>query len=215
MWNGEKLLAVMKLEDGAVFRNFVRMSPSDFEMLWQIIGCKTAQTKRQYRTAILPFIQLAFMFRYLASGESFTNLIYTFQISKQSTSAVIPEVCEALIDALRTYVKVSDCNQFYSMCRTLWDPTTVWTLSNHWHTMCFVTYTFSKSHVLSIAKKCADMECWITCNWLEDRLYTDGEEFDEDAPFWWSSAAVTREWEHGECVPEAPQYAVCTICQLK
>jgi len=50
--------------------------------------------------------------------------MYTFKISKQSTPEIIPEVCEALIDALRTYVKVSDCNQLYSMCCTLWDPVT-------------------------------------------------------------------------------------------
>jgi len=55
------------------------------------------------------------MLRYSASGESFTNLVDTFKISKQSTPEIIPEVCEALIDALRSHVKVGDCNQFYSM----------------------------------------------------------------------------------------------------
>jgi len=96
----------MKIEDGTVFRNFVGMTPYDFEILRQIIGCKIAQTKRQYRAAVPPFIQLAVTFRYLASGESFTNHMYTrtFKISEQSTSAVIPKVCEALIDTLRTYV---------------------------------------------------------------------------------------------------------------
>ena len=50
--------------------------------------------------------------------------MYTFKISKQSTVAIIPKVCEALIDARGTYVKVSDCNQFYSMCCTLWNSVT-------------------------------------------------------------------------------------------
>jgi hypothetical protein len=89
-------LADMKIEDGAVFRNFVRMTTSDFEILRQIIGCKIAQTKRQYRAAIPPFIQLAVTFRYLASDKSFINHTYTFKISKQSTSAVIPKVCVKL-----------------------------------------------------------------------------------------------------------------------
>jgi hypothetical protein len=48
MWNGENLLADLKLEDGAGFRNVVRMTASDFEMLLQIIGCKTAQTDTKY-----------------------------------------------------------------------------------------------------------------------------------------------------------------------
>ena len=53
-------------------------------------------------------IQINIVVRYLASGESFTSLMYTFKISKQSISAIIPEVCEALINALKTYIKVSN-----------------------------------------------------------------------------------------------------------
>jgi hypothetical protein len=183
------------------------MTASDFEMLLQIIGCKTAQTDTKYWAAIPLFIQLAVTFRYLARSE------YIFKISKQSTSAVIPEVCEALIDILSTYVKESDCNQFYSVlyfvrygniiCQAY--TSTVWKLNDHLHTKCYLTYTFSKSHIFSIAKKCAGSKCWVTCNWLQDRLYTDGEEFDDEAQLWWSSATVTREWEHAEYVPEAPE----------
>jgi hypothetical protein len=47
-WNGENLLANLKLDDGAGFRNFVRLTPSDIERLQQVIGCKTAQTKTKY-----------------------------------------------------------------------------------------------------------------------------------------------------------------------
>lgn len=75
-----------------------------------------AKIDTKYRAAIPLFIQLAVIFGYLASGESFTNLMYMFKISKQSTSPIIPELCEALTDALRTYVKVSNCSTFYSMC---------------------------------------------------------------------------------------------------
>ena len=89
-------MADMKIEDGTVFRNFVGMTPYDFEILRQIIGCKIAQTKRQYRAAIPPFIQLAVTFRYLASDESFINHMYTFKISKQSTYVVIPKLCVKL-----------------------------------------------------------------------------------------------------------------------
>jgi hypothetical protein len=38
-WYGENILAYLKLEDGAGFRNFVRMTVSDFEILLQIISC--------------------------------------------------------------------------------------------------------------------------------------------------------------------------------
>lgn len=79
-WYGENLLADLNLQDGADFRNFVRMTPYDFEKSLQIIRCKISQTDTQYRAAIPPSIQLAVMLRYLASGESFTSLMYTFKI---------------------------------------------------------------------------------------------------------------------------------------
>lgn len=42
MWCGGNLLEDLELESvaGAHFRNFVRMTPSDFEELLQMIGCK-------------------------------------------------------------------------------------------------------------------------------------------------------------------------------
>ena len=38
---------------------------------------------------------------YLDSGYSFSILMYTFNISKQSISMTVPEVCEAFIAALQ------------------------------------------------------------------------------------------------------------------
>jgi hypothetical protein len=66
-------LAYLKLEDGAGFRNFVRMTLSDFEILLQIIGSKISGTETKYRTPIPPSIRLAVTVRYLAAGESFTK----------------------------------------------------------------------------------------------------------------------------------------------
>ena len=102
-------------------QKFCQNDNFNFGMVWQIIGCKMAKTDTQYRAAIPLLIWLAVTFRYLASGESFTNLMYMFKISKQSTSAIISEMCEALTDALRTNIKISNCSKFYSMCCILWD----------------------------------------------------------------------------------------------
>jgi hypothetical protein len=66
-------LADLRPEDGAGFRNFVRMTSSDFEILLQIICSKTSGTETTYRAAIPPSIRLPVMLRYLAAGESFTK----------------------------------------------------------------------------------------------------------------------------------------------
>jgi hypothetical protein len=70
---GENLLADLKLENGAVFRNFVRMTPSDFEIVLQIIGSKISGTDAKYPAAIRPPVRLAVTLRYLATGEPFTK----------------------------------------------------------------------------------------------------------------------------------------------
>lgn len=58
------------------------------------------------RQAIPSQIRLAVTLRYLATGDSYTTLMYLFHISKQSISKIIPEVCKSIIDALKEYVKV-------------------------------------------------------------------------------------------------------------
>ena len=68
---------------------------------------KYLEKNTKYRKAITPDIIVAITLRYLASGDSFTSLMYTFRISKQTISTVVPEVCEALISALKGYIKVS------------------------------------------------------------------------------------------------------------
>lgn len=94
-------MAGLSPQDGAGFRNFVRMTPYDFEKSLQIIHCKISRTDTQYRMSIPLSVQLAVMLRYLASGKSLTSLMYTFNISKQSITALIPEVCESVINALK------------------------------------------------------------------------------------------------------------------
>ena len=89
------------------FSNFTRMTPSDFEELLQMVGGKISKCDTRFRETIPASIRLAVTLRFLASGESFTSLMYTFRISKQSKSRFVPEVCEAIITSLKRFVKVS------------------------------------------------------------------------------------------------------------
>lgn len=89
------------------YKNFTRMSPTDFEYLLTIIAPKISRQDTIMRSAISPQDRLALTLRFLATGDSYTSLQYTFRISKQSMSCIVPEVCEAIIKALKENIKVS------------------------------------------------------------------------------------------------------------
>lgn len=89
------------------FRNFLRMSCTEFEHLLNLIGPKIAKKNTTFRNAISIKERLGLTLRFLATGDSYHSLMYLFKISKQVISRTIPEVCEALTDALKSYVKVS------------------------------------------------------------------------------------------------------------
>ncbi|KAL4125919.1 hypothetical protein QTP88_010156 [Uroleucon formosanum] len=90
------------------FRNFVRLTKPDFEELLRLVASKISKKNINYRAAIPPLIRLAVTLRYLATGDSFTSLMYLFKISKQSISTIVPEVCEAIFEVLKGYCQVDN-----------------------------------------------------------------------------------------------------------
>lgn len=110
----DELLNILSIDESTGhFNNFVRMSVSDFENLVTMIGPKIKKKETHLRTVIPVKVRLAVTLRFLASGDSYASLQYVFKISKQIISLIIPEVCCALIDALKNFVKVSKMNKVY------------------------------------------------------------------------------------------------------
>ncbi|CAG2238694.1 unnamed protein product [Mytilus edulis] len=59
------------------------------------------------RTCITAEERLSLTLRYLATGESYRSLSYSFRIAPSTVCSIIPEVCDALYQALKdTYMKV-------------------------------------------------------------------------------------------------------------
>jgi len=88
------------------FKNFVHMESEDFEFLLGEIGPKIMKHDTQLRKAVSIEKRLAVTLSFLATGDSFTSLQYTFLISKQLISCIIPEVCRALVEVLNEFIKV-------------------------------------------------------------------------------------------------------------
>lgn len=89
------------------FQNFARMSVEDFEHLLSEVGPEIMKKDTVLRKAISTKERLLITLRFLATGDSYTSLQYLFKVSKQSISQIVPEVCLALIEALRECIKVS------------------------------------------------------------------------------------------------------------
>lgn len=111
----ENLMSDLRMTDGS-FCNFTRMSKSDFEHLLEMIGPSIAKRETNIRQPVSPQTRLAITLRYLATGDSYSSLSYTFRVSKQLISKIIPDVCQELINSLAGYVKVQEhylCNQVF------------------------------------------------------------------------------------------------------
>lgn len=92
------------------FKNFTRMTETDFEFLLSLIEPSIIKKDTSFREAISPRIRLALTLRFLATGDSYSSLQYLFKISKSSITYIIPEVCQAIVEVLREkkYIKVRD-----------------------------------------------------------------------------------------------------------
>lgn len=82
------------------------MTSSDFETLLSLIGPRITKMDTTFRKVISVNERLAVTLRFLATGDSYHSLMYMLKISKQVISAIVPDVCDALINTLQDYIKV-------------------------------------------------------------------------------------------------------------
>lgn len=87
-------------------QNFLRISKEDLEYLTNLIRPAVEKSNTYMRDAISVNERVMVTLRFLATGDSYASLQYLFRISRQSISSIIPEVCDALIEALKDYIKV-------------------------------------------------------------------------------------------------------------
>ena len=97
----------LQLDEDFLFGNFTRMSKTNFFSLLKMIEPEIVKQNTKFREAVPPNIKLLITLRYLATGDSFSSLMYLFRVSKQYISAMLPVVLKAIVKALKKYIKVS------------------------------------------------------------------------------------------------------------
>jgi hypothetical protein len=101
------ILQEVHLNNCLLFKNFTGMSAGDFELLLRIIVPKVSKQDTNMRESIPSSTRLVVTLRFLATGDSYHSLIYTFKISVATVSHIIPEVSSVLIQVLEEYLKVN------------------------------------------------------------------------------------------------------------
>ncbi|KAJ8942099.1 hypothetical protein NQ318_013388 [Aromia moschata] len=99
------LLRELAEQDVPEYRNWLRMSKEQFESLLAQITPQISKKNTVMRSAIPARIKLEITLSYLATGNSFRTLQRLFCVSRAGISKFVPEVCDAIYESLKEYIK--------------------------------------------------------------------------------------------------------------
>jgi hypothetical protein len=101
------LLKKLAAEDVNKYKMCLQMTPEKFDTILGMVAHKIERQNTQMRDAISPRLMLEVTLHFMATGNSYHTLQYFFRILKLSISNFIPEVCNAIYESLREFIKVS------------------------------------------------------------------------------------------------------------
>jgi len=87
-------------------KNFLRVDPDIFMELLHRVGPRIEKHDTFFGRALPPELKLAVTLRYLAIGDSYKSLAYSFRVAFNTISIFIPEICQAIIDEYSSEVLV-------------------------------------------------------------------------------------------------------------
>lgn len=101
------LLTELATEDVKEYMTALRMTPNDFNSLLEFVSPTIERQNTLMRDSLPPHIKLEITLNFLATGNSYRSLQHLFRVSKSAISKFIPEVCEAIFESLKDFIKVS------------------------------------------------------------------------------------------------------------
>ena len=97
----ENLMVELSREDPGKLRNFQRMDNEVYEQLLARIGPLIAKEDTFMRPSLEAGLRLSITLRYLATGDSYMSLEYSFRVANNTISKIVRETCEAIITAMQ------------------------------------------------------------------------------------------------------------------
>ena len=92
----ENLIQELNREDLAEYRSFLCIKPEIFLELVDRVGPRIQKMDTNYREALEPGLKIAITLRYLASGNSYRSLQYSFRVASNTISLLVAETCAAI-----------------------------------------------------------------------------------------------------------------------
>ncbi|RVE43807.1 hypothetical protein evm_011544 [Chilo suppressalis] len=105
-------------EDETKFYNYFRMKKEIFQLLLTAIYDKIRHEDTDMRKSISPAERLAVTIRYLAAGNTFSDLHYSFRMGIKTISCIVQEVFEALWETLSPiYMKLPSEDEWLTIAK--------------------------------------------------------------------------------------------------
>ncbi|XP_064796317.1 uncharacterized protein LOC135516161 [Oncorhynchus masou masou] len=82
------------------FRSYFRLDGSQFDHLLQMVGARITRMDTNYRESISPVERLAICLRFLATGDSYRTIGFSFRVGRSTVAGIVPSVAQAIWDCL-------------------------------------------------------------------------------------------------------------------
>ena len=97
----DNLLAELHREDARGFKTYVRITPDFFEEMIERITPAVQKKETRLRKPLPVGLKLAVTLRFLATGNTYQSLEFSFRTSRSAICRFVPVVCKALIKAYK------------------------------------------------------------------------------------------------------------------
>ncbi|KAM9544689.1 uncharacterized protein ACWYII_035983 [Salvelinus alpinus] len=85
---------------GEEFQSYFRLDRSEFDHLLQMVGARIARMDTNYRESISAVERLAICLRFLATGDSYRTIGFSFRVGRSTVAGIVPSVAQAIWDCL-------------------------------------------------------------------------------------------------------------------
>ncbi|XP_023727161.1 uncharacterized protein LOC111875283 [Cryptotermes secundus] len=108
--------------DETKFFQYFRMSREQFEILLSKIGSDLKKQNTTFRAAISPREKLAVCLRFLATGDSFRTIAFSFRLGYCMVQNAVHGVCKAIVkNMLQEVMPTPTKNEWERIAREFWD----------------------------------------------------------------------------------------------